>query len=129
MQFMKGFSGTFQSTSILLQVACDRHAERDGSEVAIYYENKEGKASRYTFLELSRLSNQLANTLRHQGIGKGDRDWYHTAATSGDGYFSFWNIQAGSGCLTAFCFVWTRSCELQAEQQWHESCDNRYPAC
>ena len=57
----------------IAKVACDRHAESDGSEVAIYYENKEGKASRYTFLELSRLSNQLANTLRHQGIGKGDR--------------------------------------------------------
>ena len=57
----------------IAQVACDHHAERSGSEVAIYYENKEGKASRYTFLELSRLSNQFANTLRHQGIGKGDR--------------------------------------------------------
>ena len=57
----------------IAKVACDRHAESDGSEVAIYYENKEGKVSRYTFLELSRLSNQFANTLRHQGIGKGDR--------------------------------------------------------
>ena len=57
----------------IAKVACDRHAERGGSEVAIFYENKEGKASRYTFLELSRLSNQFANTLRHQGIGKGDR--------------------------------------------------------
>lgn len=57
----------------IAQVACDRHAKRGGSEVAIFYENKEGKASRYTFLELSRLSNQFANTLRHQGIGKGDR--------------------------------------------------------
>ena len=55
------------------QVACDRHVKRCGSEVAIYYENREGKASRYTFQELSRLSNQFANTLRHQGIGKGDR--------------------------------------------------------
>ncbi len=57
----------------IAKVACDRHAKRGGSEVAIFYENKEGKASRYTFLELSRLSNQFANTLRHQGIGKGDR--------------------------------------------------------
>ena len=57
----------------IAQVVCDRHAKRCGSEVAIYYENKEGKASRYTFQELSRLSNQFANTLRHQGIGKGDR--------------------------------------------------------
>ena len=57
----------------IAQVACDRHAKRCGSKVAIYYENKGGKASRYTFQELSRLSNQFANTLRHQGIGKGDR--------------------------------------------------------
>ena len=57
----------------IAQVACDRHVKRCGSEVAIYYENREGKASRYTFQELSRLSNQFANTLRHQGIGKGDR--------------------------------------------------------
>ena len=57
----------------IAQVACDRHVKRCGSEVAIFYENREGKASRYTFQELSRLSNQFANTLRHQGIGKGDR--------------------------------------------------------
>lgn len=57
----------------IAQVACDRHAEQSGDKIAIYCENKTGSASQYTFSELKRLSNQLANVLQYQGVGKGDR--------------------------------------------------------
>ena len=53
--------------------ACDRHAESSGDQVAVYCENDKGKESRYTFRQIKRLSNQLANTLKHYGVKKGDR--------------------------------------------------------
>ena len=57
----------------IAQVACDRHVVAAGNEVAIYCEDRHGKESRLTYLELKRLSNRLANTLRHYGVKKGDR--------------------------------------------------------
>ncbi len=57
----------------IAEVACDRHAERSVEAVAIYCENAAGNTSRYTFADLRRFSNQLANVLRHHGVGKGDR--------------------------------------------------------
>ncbi len=57
----------------IAQAACDRHAERAGDKVALYCENKSGSARQYTFTELKRLSNQLANVLQHLGVEKGDR--------------------------------------------------------
>lgn len=54
-------------------VACDRHAESLGDRTAIYCENKAGKESHYTFLQLKRLSNRMANVLRGFGVEKGDR--------------------------------------------------------
>ena len=57
----------------IAQVACDRHVVAAGDQVAIYCEDRHGKESRLTYLELKRLSNRLANTLRHYGVKKGDR--------------------------------------------------------
>ena len=54
-------------------VACDRHAEADGNRIAIYCENKAGRESQYSFLQLKRLSNRLANVLDGLGVEKGDR--------------------------------------------------------
>ena len=54
-------------------VACDRHAETDGNRIAIYCENKAGRESQYSFLQLKRLSNRLANVLSGLGVEKGDR--------------------------------------------------------
>lgn len=57
----------------IAQAACDRHADSHGDSVAVYCENKRGEASQYTFLDLKRLSNRLANVLKHHGVAKGDR--------------------------------------------------------
>ncbi len=57
----------------IAQAVCDRHVEQMGDKIAIYCENKTGKCREISFLELKRLSNQLANVLRHFGVKKGDR--------------------------------------------------------
>ena len=58
----------------IAHVACDRHvASGLGNRTAIFCENAAGNESRYTFTELKRLSNQLANVLHHHGAQKGDR--------------------------------------------------------
>ncbi|MDE0309520.1 MAG: AMP-binding protein [Acidiferrobacterales bacterium] len=54
-------------------VACDRHAQADGDRIAIYCENKDGSERQYSFRQLKRLSNCLANVLRGHGVEKGDR--------------------------------------------------------
>lgn len=46
-------------------------AERDG--LAIVWENAAGAEASYRFSDISRLSNQLAQSLRRLGVGKGDR--------------------------------------------------------
>jgi len=49
----------------------DRHAASE--DVALYWFGKTGIARRYTFGELSLLSNRFANLLRSLGVNKGDR--------------------------------------------------------
>ena len=46
-------------------------AERDG--LAILWENAAGEQASYRFSDVARLSNRLADTLRRQGVAKGDR--------------------------------------------------------
>jgi len=43
------------------------------NKVALYWEGEDGTAKKYTFLEMSNLSNKFANALRSRGIKKGDR--------------------------------------------------------
>jgi len=50
----------------------DRHAG-DPDRVALIYETAEGRITRFTFRQISRLSNRLANALTAQGIARGDR--------------------------------------------------------
>ena len=52
--------------------ACDRWAE-DPDRIALIHKQADGAVRRYSFLELKRLSNRLANTLAAQGIARGDR--------------------------------------------------------
>ncbi|HEV7370495.1 acyl-CoA synthetase [Arenibaculum sp.] len=52
--------------------ACDRHAA-DPDRVALVFEGEDGAVRKYTFLELMRLSNRLANVLDAQGVRRGDR--------------------------------------------------------
>ena len=51
---------------------CDKWAE-ERYRLALIYEDEEGKVEKYSFWELRRLSNRLANALRAYGIQKGDR--------------------------------------------------------
>lgn len=52
---------------------CDRHAG-DGTKIALVYDDEEtGAVTEYTFNQLSRLSDRLANGLKGLGLGVGDR--------------------------------------------------------
>ena len=51
---------------------CDRHAG-DAAKRALIYEDPAGRIREYTFHEIMRRSNQLANALAAQGLGRGDR--------------------------------------------------------
>ncbi|MBI1775204.1 MAG: acyl-CoA synthetase [Proteobacteria bacterium] len=52
---------------------CDRHALVDPSRLALIYEDADGSSQRYSFGDMTRSSNRLANALRALGIGRGDR--------------------------------------------------------
>jgi AMP-binding enzyme len=51
---------------------CDRHAG-DPSRRALIYEDAAGQIQEYTFLEIMRRANRLANALTAQGLARGDR--------------------------------------------------------
>ena len=51
---------------------CDRWATQP-DRLALMYENEDGQVEKYTFADLMRLSNRLANGLVASGIGQGDR--------------------------------------------------------
>jgi acetyl-CoA synthetase len=51
---------------------CDRHAA-DRSRLALCYENEQGERQQYTFWDVRRRANQLANVLTAIGVRRGDR--------------------------------------------------------
>jgi acetyl-CoA synthetase len=51
---------------------CDKWAQKP-DRLALIYENAKGQVEKYTFQDLRRLSNQLANGFQACGIGRGDR--------------------------------------------------------
>ncbi|MGD2097160.1 MAG: acyl-CoA synthetase [Desulfobacterales bacterium] len=51
---------------------CDKWAAHP-DRLALIYENETGQVERYTFADLKRLSNRLANGLKASGIQRGDR--------------------------------------------------------
>ena len=51
---------------------CDNWADQP-DRLALIYENESGRVEKYTFQDLKRLSNRLANGLKANGIGPGDR--------------------------------------------------------
>jgi acetyl-CoA synthetase len=51
---------------------CDRHAGDSGRR-ALIYEDGDGRVEEYTFLEIMRRANRLANVLTANGVGAGDR--------------------------------------------------------
>jgi acetyl-CoA synthetase len=52
----------------------DKHAEgKNKDKIALFWENLEGKTKKFTFKEISNLSNQFGNALKNLGFKKGDR--------------------------------------------------------
>lgn len=56
----------------IAEMICDRHSELT-EHTALYYENSAGDTAHYTFGQIKRLSNQLANSLAALNIKQGDR--------------------------------------------------------
>ncbi|MGQ9370498.1 acyl-CoA synthetase [Azospirillum sp. ST 5-10] len=52
---------------------CDRWAERDPGRTALIFKRRDGGVAEYTFADVRRESNRLANLLRRLGVGRGDR--------------------------------------------------------
>ncbi len=52
---------------------CDKHAEATPDRVALIVEDEDGAVTNYSFCDIQRLSNQLANVLVARGIRRGDR--------------------------------------------------------
>lgn len=52
---------------------CDKWAAREPERLAISYVDSDANATDYTFADLQRLSNQLANYLQQLGVQEGDR--------------------------------------------------------
>ena len=51
---------------------CDKWAQEE-TRLALIFEEKDGQITRFTFKEMQRLSNQLANALQAHGLRQGDR--------------------------------------------------------
>jgi acetyl-CoA synthetase len=63
-------SGSRQAVNACYE-CCDSHANSDA--IALFWYGKDGRKEQYSFRELKKYSSQLANFLKSQGIGKGDR--------------------------------------------------------
>jgi acetyl-CoA synthetase len=57
----------------IAEACCDRWARREPQRLALVQKNKDGSVSRYSYLELQKASNRLANALVKRGIRPGDR--------------------------------------------------------
>jgi acetyl-CoA synthetase len=66
------FEWEIPETFNMATYACERWAD-DPGRVAVFYEHEDGRTETYTFWQINRLSNQLANYLREQGVEQGDR--------------------------------------------------------
>ena len=56
----------------IADAVCDRHTDLSG-KLALICEHEQGQRTTYTFSDIRRLSNQLANVLKAKGINRGDR--------------------------------------------------------
>jgi len=61
------------------------------NKVALYWEGDDGTTKKYTFLEMSNLSNKFANALKSHGIKKGDRVFIFLSRIP-ENYISFLGI-------------------------------------
>jgi acyl-CoA synthetase (AMP-forming)/AMP-acid ligase II len=67
-----GFSWRVPARYNIAVDVCDRWA-RDPNRLALIHKRADGSLARYSFLDLQRGSNRLANLLAAQGIGRGER--------------------------------------------------------
>lgn len=68
-----GFRWQVPATFNIAWAACDRHAEANPSGLALIYEDQSGNVHTYTFGEIQRLANRVANLLTACGVERGDR--------------------------------------------------------
>ncbi|MHC8864375.1 AMP-binding protein [Arenicellales bacterium IMCC57338] len=66
------FSWKIPANFNLAEAVCGRH-KRASKQVALFCENDQGESARYTFGDLEKLSNRLANLLISLGLKRGDR--------------------------------------------------------
>ena len=52
---------------------CDKWAERDPERLALIHKRRDGAVEEFTFADIRRLSNRLANALAAHGVSRGDR--------------------------------------------------------
>jgi len=52
---------------------CDKWAEAEPERLALIHKSRSGRVSRYSFDDIKRLSNQVANLLSSHGVRAGDR--------------------------------------------------------
>ncbi len=52
---------------------CDKWAERDPGRTALIHKRRDGAVETYSFADIRRLSNRLANALAAHGVARGDR--------------------------------------------------------
>ena len=66
------FSWKIPANFNLAEAVCGRH-KKISKQVALFCENDRGESARYTFGDLEKLSNRLANVLISLGLKRGDR--------------------------------------------------------
>lgn len=66
---------------------CDKWAN-ERYRLALIYEDEGGRVEKYTFWELMRLSNRLANAFRAYWIERGEQGGHSSSSVPGDGDFS-----------------------------------------
>ncbi|MDR9468867.1 AMP-binding protein [Marinospirillum sp.] len=70
----KQLQGSMQEGFNAFTECCGRHAQGSkANQPALIHEDTEGKVTQMTFAELDAFSGKLANLMKSQGVGKGDR--------------------------------------------------------
>jgi acetyl-CoA synthetase len=68
-----GFAWEVPAKFNIAEAACDRHARAAPDSPALIYETQDGEVRHYTFLDIQRLANRVANTLAGHGVQRGER--------------------------------------------------------
>ena len=102
---------------------CDRHAG-DGSREALIYLDGAGRETRYSFLQLKRLSSQFAHVIVAYGIKKGDRVAILRQSSSHPMFFRAGCISCGTSSVRtkAASWAWQRAhAAMWTSQTWCSS--------